>query len=356
MVSQFRAGGLPARSLDEKIPLKYGIAGQETTGPGGFANALRTVPVALDICRGIEELCPEAWLINFTNPSGIVTEAVTRHSKVKCVGLCNVPVNMEREIVRALGMDASRVRCRFAGLNHLSFVVRLFVDGKDILASGEGARLVEGSVVRNIRGSEIPSEFIETLGCIPSPYLKYYYLEKEMFREELRDYEATGRTRADEVMEAEALLFEKYRDESLDEKPPELALRGGALYSEAAVALMRSLWNDAGDVQAVNVPNRGCIPDVPDDAVVEASCAIRRGGPEPLPCGPLPETVAGLVRHVKSYERLTIEAALEGSARKAVAALANHPLVRDVTVAKPLVEDILRANADHLKSFYTGRV
>ncbi|MGE5496173.1 MAG: 6-phospho-beta-glucosidase [Burkholderiales bacterium] len=367
VISQFRAGGLAARSKDEKIPLKYGVIGQETTGPGGFANALRTIPEALALCRDIQQECPDAWLVNFTNPSGIITEAVLSHTGVKCIGLCNVPINMEREIIRALNMDTgspksreafwsvnkSRVRCMFAGLNHLSFIGKLFVDGQDVLLSGDLPRIGE-SVVKNIAGPEIPADVIDAFRLIPSPYLRYYYMERDMLEEEMEKYRQTGKTRADEVRETEAVLFEKYRDETLAEKPEELSKRGGSLYSEAAVALMNSIWNDSGEIHVVNTLNRGAITDLPYDAVVETNCTIGRHGATPLAYGPLPKQISGLVHHVKCYERLTIEAALSGDVKKGVMALASNPLVRDVKLAKALFEDILAENKDYLGAFMRG--
>jgi 6-phospho-beta-glucosidase len=351
VVSQFRVGGLAARSSDEKIPLKYGVIGQETTGPGGFTNALRTIPKALELCRDIQDVCPEVWLINFTNPSGIITEAINRHTGVKCIGLCNVPINMEREICKALGMDKKQVHCHFAGLNHLSFIGKLYVNGNDMLQSKRGLPVIGESVVKNITGPNIPADVIEAFGLIPSPYLRYFYLERDMFKEEIEKYKQTGKTRADEVVETEAVLFEKYCDESLTEKPEELSKRGGALYSEAAVALMNSIWNDSGDMHVVNTPNRGAITDLPFDAVVETNCIIGKQGAMPLAYGPLPGQISGLVHQVKAYERLTIEAAVSGDAKKAVIALANNPLVRDVKTAKAMFTDLLMANMEHLGVF-----
>jgi 6-phospho-beta-glucosidase len=172
VVSQLRVGGLAARSKDERVPLKYGAIGQETTGPGGFAKALRTIPVMLDICRDMEEACPEAWLINFTNPSGMITEAVHKHSKVNCIGLCNIPINMERAVCGFLGADRSRVNCSFAGLNHLSFIGRLRLDGRDVLKDLSGTSAAAGVPVKNIPGIDLPAGFAAILGVIPSPYLK----------------------------------------------------------------------------------------------------------------------------------------------------------------------------------------
>lgn len=351
VISQFRVGGLAARSNDEKIPLKYGIIGQETTGPGGFANALRTIPQTLELCRDIEKICPDAWLINFTNPSGIVTEAAGRYTGVKCIGLCNVPINMEREIIKALGMDKKKVRCVFAGLNHLSFIGRLYVDGKELLSAKNGLPGMGGNIVQNIAGPQIPPEFINALGFIPSPYLKYFYLEREMLDEEMDKFRQTGKTRADEVRETEELLFQKYSDVTLNEKPEELMKRGGALYSEAAVSLMNSIWNDSREVHVVNTLNRGAIAGLPNDAVVETNCLIGRDGPVPLTYGALPAPVSGLIHAVKAYERLTIEAAVDGDAAKAVLALMNNPLVRDVNTARAVFGEILSANKEYLCNF-----
>ena len=353
VISQFRVGGLAARSNDEKIPLKYGVIGQETTGPGGFANALRTIPEALDLCRDMQDVCPDAWLINFTNPSGIITEAINSHTDVKCIGLCNVPVNMEREICKALNTDNSRVRCMFAGLIHLSFIGKLFVDGQDVLLS-EGLPRIGESVVKNIAGPDIPADVIDAFRLIPSPYLRYYYLERDMHGKEMEKYKQTGKTRADEVMETEAVLFDKYRDEALAEKPEELSKRGGSLYSEAAVELMNSIWNDRGEMHVVNTLNCGAVTDLPFDAVVETNCVIGRHGATPLVYGPLPQQISGLVHHMKAYERLTIEAAVSGDAIKSVTALANNPLVRDVKLARALFADILSANKDYLGAFIRG--
>ena len=351
IVSQFRVGGLAARSKDEMIPLKYGVIGQETTGPGGFANALRTIPVILDVCRDMEEVCPDAWLINFTNPSGMVTEAVHKHSKVKCIGLCNIPINMERAVCSYLGADKSRVNCSFAGLNHLSFIGKVCLDGRDILVNLAGTSTSTGIPVRNIPGIDLPVNFTAILGVIPSPYLKYYYLEKQMLQEEKEKFDATGKTRADEVMEVERKLFEIYADVNLYTKPKELSERGGALYSEAAVTLMDSIWNNRSDIQVVNTVNSGCIPELPADSVIETNCVINRGGATPLVYGPLPDAMRGLVQQAKAYEQLAIEAAVGGNRDKAMLALINNPLIHDVSTAENILKDILDENLEYLPAF-----
>jgi 6-phospho-beta-glucosidase len=351
VVSQLRVGGLAARSKDERVPLKYGAIGQETTGPGGFAKALRTIPVMLDICRDMEEACPEAWLINFTNPSGMITEAVHKHSKVNCIGLCNIPINMERAVCGFLGADRSRVNCSFAGLNHLSFIGRLRLDGRDVLKDLSGTSAAAGVPVKNIPGIDLPAGFAAILGVIPSPYLKYYYLERQMFREEREKFDTTGKTRADEVMEVEKRLFEIYADASLYTKPAELSGRGGALYSEAAVALMDSLWNNRSDVQVVNTVNGSCIPELPADSVIETNCVVTRGGAVPLVYGPLPAALRGLIQQAKAYEQLTIEAAVGGDRDRALLALLNNPLVHDLSAAENILKDILEEHAEYLPAF-----
>ena len=351
VVSQIRVGGLEARSLDERLPLKYGMIGQETTGPGGFANALRTIPAVMDICGDMEELCPNAWLINFTNPSGIITEAVLTRTKIKCIGLCNIPINMERAVKNFPGLENADVHCGFAGLNHLSFMDSIMADGKEMIreltASAPNVFNAE-----NIPGIGFPAEFISMLGMIPSPYLKYYYMESMMLEEERAKLRATGKTRALEVMEIEKGLFEKYRNPVLNKKPEELSKRGGALYSEAAVNLMDSIWNDRGDVQVVNTLNGGCLPDLPENSVIEVNCVIGRRGALPVSHGPLAASIRGLIQHAKTYEQLTIEAACEGSREKAFLALAANPLVHDIKNAKLLLDDLLDANRKYLTAFF----
>lgn len=351
VLTQFRVGGLNARSRDEMIPLKYNIIGQETTGPGGFAKALRTIPVMLQICRDIEKLCPDAWLINFTNPSGIVTEAVKTHSKVKCIGLCNVPMNMEKSIADGLGVDASRVFCRFTGLNHLSFIQNVYLDGSDITEDVLKSQNTAGEIVKNIPSLKLSDNFLTSLGLIPSPYLKYFYFEKLMLCEELKSVENGSGTRADEVMRVEKELFELYKDPNLSEKPEQLSLRGGALYSDAAMSLVDSIYNNRSRVHVVNTQNMSSIPGLPDDCVIETNCIINSSGAHPLSCGPLPLNIRGLVEHVKAYEELTIKAAVQHDKAAALMALVNNPLVHDVSSAEPLLDDIIRENYEYLYYF-----
>ena len=387
VLSQFRVGGLRARVLDERIPLRHGVVGQETTGPGGFAKALRTVPVALDLARDVEELCPDAWVMNFTNPAGVVTEAVTRHRPaVRIIGLCNVPVSIQRAISHHLGVEPWRVELDMVGLNHLGWVTAVRLDGRDILPAILDLPVVEAEFVRNIPAAKGMGGLLRDLGMLPSPYLQYYYYRAELLEEELREAESGRGTRGEKVMEVERTLLERYRAPDLAEKPPELSQRGGAFYSEAALDVMVALVGRAGaavsdagsavseagsaaseagappsvvpDRHIVNVPNRRVpeggpvLPDLGEEAVIETPCLVTPEGPRPLGGGPLPLAVRGLVQQVKAYEQLTIEAAVTGDRRLAFLALLNHPLVPGATRARALLEEILEAHREHLPLFW----
>ncbi|MHB1651489.1 MAG: 6-phospho-beta-glucosidase [Desulfitobacteriaceae bacterium] len=352
IVTQFRVGGLEARAKDESIPMKYDIIGQETTGPGGFAKALRTIPVILEMCRDIEELCPTAWLVNFTNPSGIVTEAIHKHAHVKCMGLCNVPINMERAILRQMGVDSTRLHCRFVGLNHLSFITAVYLDGRNIIKQILNSPAVKDEAVKNIPNVDWAGYFLDALGMIPSPYMRYFYFEKQMLAEEKENVHQGLGTRANEVMEIEKKLFALYKQEELDVKPEELAQRGGALYSEAAVSLMDSIWNNRSDLHVVNTLNNGSISDLPTHSVIETNCIVNAEGAFPLANGSLPLPVRGLVQQVKAYEELTVAAAVSGDRRKALMALLNNPLVHDVETAQRLLDDLLEGHRQHLPLFF----
>ncbi|GGD86414.1 6-phospho-beta-glucosidase [Paenibacillus nasutitermitis] len=351
--TQIRVGMLDARSRDEKIPLAYQLIGQETTGAGGFAKALRTIPVILDICREMEELAPDAFLVNFTNPAGIVTEAVSKYSKIRSVGLCNLPISTKMQIAELYGVDASELFIEMAGINHLNWTMRLVIDGKDQTADFlERVAGASGISMKNIPDLEWDAEFIRSLGALPCAYHRYFYMKDEMYREMSVKHRETGKTRADDVKEVEAELFELYKRPELTSKPPQLEKRGGAYYSEAAVQLMKSIYNDTGDIQVVNVRNNGIIACLPDDVAIEVNCVIKSDGPHPLALSkPLPPQIRGLLQVVKAYEELTIEAAVHGDYRSALQALTVHPLVGDEQVAKAVLDEILRANADYLPQF-----
>ncbi len=338
---QLRIGGQAARHLDETIPLRCGCVGQETTGAGGFAKALRTVPVVLDIAdEARRRAADDAWIIDFTNPVGIVTRALLDHGH-RAVGLCNVAIGFQLLFASWLGVEATEVKLGHAGLNHLTWIRSVEVDGDDVLP-----RLIEEHGEHLADRIGMPLRLLHTLGAIPSYYLRYFYQHDVVIGEQRGQ-----RTRAEEVTEIENELLEIYRDPAVDTKPELLVRRGGAFYSEAAVQLLASLWNDAGDVQVVDVRNNGALPELPDDAVVEIPCAINRSGASPaVPTG-LHRATSGLVGAVAAYERLAAEAAVTGDRETAFLALLAHPLISQIKPAEQLLDDLLVANAAHLPRF-----
>jgi 6-phospho-beta-glucosidase len=342
VIVQLRVGGNQARLLDETIPLRFGFIGQETTGPGGFAKALRTVPVVLGLAELTAEIgAPDAWVVDFTNPTGLVTQALLDQGHRAC-GLCNVAIGVQRDVAAHFAVDPARVRLDHVGLNHLSWERAIFVDGVDRLPellADPPPDLLEGE----------PLELVRALGALPSYYLRYYYRTAEVL-----EHQRTHRTRAEEVLEIEAGLLELYRDPSLDTKPELLERRGGAWYSDAAAALVASLHDGAGDEQVVDVLNEGAIPNLSGGDVVEVTCRVDRAGAFGQPTEPLAPEMLGLVQHAKAYERLTIEAAITGSRAGALKALVTNPLVGDVDRAVPLLDALLEANRAHLPRFFAG--
>ena len=341
VIVQLRVGGQAARLSDETIPPRFGCVGQETTGPGGFAKALRTIPVVLELAElTARRGAPGAWFVDFTNPTGMVTQALIDEGH-RALGLCNVAINLQRRFATRFDVQPHQVQLEHVGLNHLSWVRAVMVDGDDRLPA-----LLETDLRELSRETDMPSELIRALGAVPSYYLRYYYLTREIVEEQRR-----GRTRAEEVMEIEARLLEMYRDPNLTEKPELLERRGGAYYSEAAAELVASLAAGTGDVQVVNVRNAGAIPNLLLDDVVEVAATIDAEGAHPLPVAPLSEEMLGLVQHAKAYERLTIRAATSGDRVLALRALLSNPLVPDYPTASGLLTAILDANRDHLPRF-----
>jgi len=347
VVAQIRVGGLKARELDERIPMRYGIIGQETTGPGGFAKALRTIPVMLDIASDIGQVAPEAWLINFTNPSGLVTEALNLHGDVHTIGLCNGPINTIRRIAGLLQAAPSDISLDYVGLNHLAWVRGVACRGRDVTAEvlekalDQGDRTYGGSYPVFLR------EAIEVLGMIPSGYLRYYYSHDDVLEKAKR----ATQTRAVEVMRIDEQLMEMYSDPDLKEKPDLLAQRGGALYSKAAVSLISAIARDKGEVHIVNVPNHGTFPELSYEDVVEVPCVVGASGPRPLAGVDLPVVVRGLIQAVKAYEVLTVRAAVTGNETYAVQALLAHPLVGQIEIARELWREIRAAHPQYLSYF-----
>ena len=340
VISQIRVGGWRARAEDERIGLTLGLIGQETTGCGGFMNAMRTVPEALAICRDIEELCPDAILLNFTNPSGIVTEAVMRYSKVNAIGLCNVPINMHADAAAALGIGRDQLECRFAGLNHLSFMTSARTGGRDVYRELVDKLRSDPTRMKNIPKVDGTDRLIPDIGLIPSPYLQYFYFEPEMFEKEKRELSENGTTRGEQVENINRELFSIYAKEETDEKPQQLSQRGGSLYSFAAMDILEACLSDRQWEMTINTLNRGAISGLSDDAGVEITCLVSKDGVERIPVGELPRQVAGLVEEVKKYESLTVDAAVRGSRRLAVQALLNNPLIHGFTNAEKVIHSM----------------
>lgn len=353
VTTQFRVGLLDARIRDEKIPLKYNKIGQETTGAGGFANALRTVPVILDICRDMERLCPDAWLINFANPSGLLTEAVLNHTNTKAIGLCNCPINMINDLAQKFQADSNDIYCDFVGINHLVWAQKVLLRGKDV--TGQAVELIcdanAREVMANIPEIHYNPTFLKALGMIPVSYLKYYYMQPEMLDDCLKSRKGKG-VRGEVVKKVEEELFELYKDPELNIKPPQLAERGGARYSDAACSLIDSIYNNRGDIQIVNVLNGGSNLDLPYNAVIERNCVIDGNGAHPIALGHTPLKIRGLLQVVKAYEQLTIQAAVTGDYDAALQALTIHPLVGSAEIARCILDDIIAQNKDYLPLFH----
>ena len=339
---QLRVGGQAARHGDETFPHECGCIGQETTGPGGFAKALRTVPVVLSVAEVVRKHAkPDAWIVDFTNPVGIVTRALLNEGH-RAVGLCNVAIGFQRRFANLLGVDHSQVQLGHVGLNHLTWERSVTVTDdtgtRDALPALLGDRLAE--LAEEI---ELPASLLSLLGNVPSYYLRYYYAHDEVLREQL-----DAPTRAEAVQRVERELLELYADPSVDTKPEQLSHRGGAFYSEAAVDLIASLTSDRGDVQVVNLRNGGSLPFLPDDHVIEVPATVGAAGLSALPIAPLPDDIRGLVSHVAGYERLALEAAVHGGRDRVVRAMLAHPLVGQYDRAEKLTDLLIAGNRDHL--------
>jgi 6-phospho-beta-glucosidase len=335
---QLRVGGQAARHRDETWPLDCGCVGQETVGAGGLAKALRTLPVVLDIAeRARRRAASDAWIINFTNPVGIVTRALL-DSGHRALGLCNVAIGFQRECAALLDVAPERVQLDHVGLNHLTWERAVLVDGTDRLPE-----LIANHGEELAGGMGAPLSIVRQTGAVPSYYLQFYLAHDATVERE------RGRpTRAQQVAAVEAELLEMYADPELDRKPELLAQRGGAFYSEAAVALLASLVDDAGDRQVVNVRNAGALPFLPDDAVVEVPAVVGAGGADPVTLAPLDPLMRGLVAHVSAYEELAVDAALRGGRDRVARALLAHPLVGQYDLADRLADTLVAENAAYL--------
>jgi 6-phospho-beta-glucosidase len=332
---QIRVGGQAARLQDETAPLACGCIGQETTGAGGFAKAMRTVPVVLEIARRARELAGDAWIVDFTNPVGIVTRALLDDGH-RAVGLCNVAIGMQRACARLLGVEPERLVVDQVGLNHLTWVRAVRLDGEDVLPD----LIAEHGDELALSSGGLPRGLIEELGAVPSYYLRYFYAHDRVLAEQL-----DAVPRAAVVAELERELLELYRDPSLTEKPAQLEQRGGAFYSEAATGLVASLTGLGEAVHEVDVRNRGTLAGLQPDDVVEVPALVSGGGIEPLPQAPLAPELLGLVQHVAAYERLTAEAAVTRDPLTAKKALLAHPLIGQYELTEELLERLALAEA-----------
>lgn len=351
VILQIRVGGLEARIRDETLPMTFGMVGNETIGPGGFVCALRTVPVALKIAADIERLAPEACLLNLTNPAGIVTEALIKHSRVRTIGFCNIPSNLTSGLAEILGVQESSLRLDYFGLNHLSWVRGVYVDGQEMLkglldqAHDRQSPLYRHGLVDSL----IDPEWLRTLGMIPNWYLRYFYYTEQVLEEDQRSQQSKGQ----KDMAAEERLGFIYTNEGYTREAQEiLAAKGGAQYYHPVLQVIESIVNNRGDVVIANVRNANALPDLPPHVCVEVPARFYREKTEPLSCGPMPLSVRGLVQTVKAYEELTIEAATSGDVGVAIAALVTNPLVGTYTRAKGFFKHVLDNEQEYLPQFF----
>lgn len=349
VITQIRVGQMQARINDEKLGLKHGIIGQETTGVGGFACALRTIPRILEVAREMEATAPDGYLLNFTNPAGINTEAVLKHSAIKTVGLCNVPIGMIMEVIKHFGGEVPDIELDYVGLNHLSWVRQFKKSGKDITAEMLEKFLVEAEKEWDHAPTRLNMiEAMKSLGMFCNYYLQYFY-STDTVLETLKTKEMT---RGEEVIEIEKALFAQYADPNLDHKPEELSKRGGAHYSTAAFHLIDGIENNRCNRQIVCCRNNGAVPTFDDDVSVEVPATIGAQGATPIPQAAPAPSIRGLMQHLKAYESLTVEAAVTGDRETAFQALLMNPLTPNATGCRALLEDVLEINKPHLQGTF----
>lgn len=349
VVTQIRVGQMEARIQDEKLGLRHNMIGQETTGVGGFANALRTIPRILEVAHAMEELAPKGYLLNFTNPAGIVTEAVIKHSKIKSVGLCNVPIGMIMEARKHFGGEVEDIELDYVGLNHLSWVRGFKVKGAD---------MTEQALAKFLENAEDEWEHAPTrenmiaamksLGMFCNYYLQYFYSTDTV----LEQLKQKSTTRGEDVIPIENALFEKYKDPNLNEKPEELGKRGGAHYSTAAFYLVDGIENDRQNRQIVCCRNNGAIPTFDDDVAVEVPARIGKDGASAIPQHAPEPAIRGLMQHVKAYESLTVQAAVTGDRETAFQALLMNPITGNASECRALLEDVLETNRRYLQATF----
>lgn len=351
--TQIRVGGLKAREKDERIPLSHGLIGQETNGAGGIFKAFRTIPVLLDLAKDVSEICPDAWIINFTNPAGIVTEALLKHGMhKKVIGVCNIPYNMTQSAAEILMEDPNNVRIEFIGMNHFVFGSKVLVNGEDKLSKVIEA-LLNQSVdfsPANIVSSGWSETFLKAMNMLPNPYHQYYYQKESTLKKDLKAYQDNG-TRAEQVQVIEEELFNEYKNPQLDIKPEALEKRGGAYYSDVACSLMSSIYNNSQNIMTVNTLNNGAIVDLAEDSVIEVNCLITKEGPVPLTVGRLPQQIKADILMMKAFEEQVIKASISGDYRDAYLAFVMNPLIKDEKKAKVILDELLNAHKEYLPQF-----
>jgi 6-phospho-beta-glucosidase len=347
VLSSFRPGGFEARTLDEVIPLKHGVIGQETQGPGGFFMALRSIAVAKDLVADIERFAPNATLINYTNPVNIVSEAITHHSAIPTISLCEGPLTFPAGAVRSAGLDPARLDATLVGLNHTGWTVRQEYDGADVIGPIRAAAEERQRHPSGDARSDRMLRLAATMGSLPSAYLDYYYFH----RENVAEARAKTTTRAQDIVAEVPDYWRHYEEESRADDPTldPARSRGGILELELAIDVIDAIVNDTGAVWPVNVPNRGgALPGFPDDLVVEVPAVVDRSGATPITQPPLPATTRGLIEALGAYQALTAEAAWSGTRRDAVAALTSNPLVGSLSLAEAIYDEMAAAHRAHL--------
>lgn len=347
VLTSFRPGGFEARMLDEAIPLRHGVIGQETQGPGGFFMALRTIAVMRDIVEEMERRCPDAWLVNYTNPVNLVSEAITHHSPIRCVSLCEGPLTFPADLARIAGLDPSRLEATLVGLNHTGWTVRHLYDGEDAMPLIEAAEEARARDSAPRSRDELMLHLAATMGAIPSAYLYSFY-----FREHaLGAARASGRTRAQVIMAEVDDYWAHYREQAAADEPrlDPMRSRGGILELELAIDVIDAIVNDRGTIWPVNVPNRdGALPGFPEDLVVEVPARVAAAGIDPIVVDPLPRHVRGLILALAEYQAMAAEAAWGGSRIDGVRALTSHPLVGSLPLSETLYGEMAAAHRDFL--------
>lgn len=352
VITQLRVGGMAARRADEYLGQRHNLVGQETTGVGGMGKALRTIPVILEVARTLQALAPDALLVNFTNPAGLNTEALARYApQTRAVGVCNVPLTAKMQILEVLNTHFGReitpqqAELKTLGLNHLSWHYGFLVDGEDVWPQ------VMAGFIASLKQQAEPEwdlGTIEALQMIPNYYLEYYYYTSRKIAEQQR----WPPSRAEEVQQIEAQLLAQYAEVERTRPPETLMQRGGAYYSTVATQLLNAHYNDLQETHIVNVPHAGAVEGWPEDWVLELPCRVERSGIQPLPAPPLPPVCFGLLAQVKTYEQLTVEAAVHGDRRAAYAALLAHPLGPEADRVQAVLDDLLSTHREHLPQFW----